>query len=164
MFKDKILGPVFALSMAVSFCLFAIMYYAPFVISGRLWTFTQSGWPFDHPLGSLYHSWQYCKRPHHDTPAISACGAIQWAGVFPDFSDADDSGNVDHTARNHCRGHDVWRVGYWPYSSQPDLDRPKLSLAPSIRRSNCHAPVNAHGRQHAWNCDHWFIYFKSICF
>lgn len=34
MFKDKILGPVFALSMAVSFCLFAIMYYAPLLFQG----------------------------------------------------------------------------------------------------------------------------------
>jgi len=34
MFKDKILGPVFALSMTVSFCLFAIMYYAPLLFQG----------------------------------------------------------------------------------------------------------------------------------
>lgn len=34
MLKDKILGPVFALGMMVSFCLFAIMYYAPLLFQG----------------------------------------------------------------------------------------------------------------------------------
>lgn len=34
MLKDKILGPVLALGMAVSFCLFAIMYYAPLLFQG----------------------------------------------------------------------------------------------------------------------------------
>lgn len=34
MLKDKILGPVFVLGMIVSFCLFAIMYYAPLLFQG----------------------------------------------------------------------------------------------------------------------------------
>jgi EmrB/QacA subfamily drug resistance transporter len=34
MLKDKILGPVFAVGMSVSFCLFAIIYYAPLLFQG----------------------------------------------------------------------------------------------------------------------------------
>lgn len=34
MFKDNILGPVFALSSMMGFCLFAIMYYAPLMFQG----------------------------------------------------------------------------------------------------------------------------------
>ncbi len=34
MFKDKVLGPVFALSSMMGFCLFAIMYYAPLMFQG----------------------------------------------------------------------------------------------------------------------------------
>jgi MFS family permease len=34
MFKNNILGPVFALSMIMGFCLFAIMYYAPLLFQG----------------------------------------------------------------------------------------------------------------------------------
>jgi len=34
MFKNNILGPVFALSLIVGFCLFAIMYYAPLLFQG----------------------------------------------------------------------------------------------------------------------------------
>ncbi len=34
MFKDKVLGPVFALSATMGFCLFAIMYYAPLMFQG----------------------------------------------------------------------------------------------------------------------------------
>lgn len=34
MFKDNVLGPVFALSSMMGFCLFAIMYYAPLMFQG----------------------------------------------------------------------------------------------------------------------------------
>ncbi|MGB4813130.1 MAG: MDR family MFS transporter [Methylophilaceae bacterium] len=34
MFKDNILGPVFALSSMMGFCLFAVMYYAPLMFQG----------------------------------------------------------------------------------------------------------------------------------
>jgi len=34
MFKNNVLGPVFALSMIMGFCLFAIMYYAPLLFQG----------------------------------------------------------------------------------------------------------------------------------
>jgi MFS family permease len=34
MFKNKVIGPVFALSMIMGFCLFAIMYYAPLLFQG----------------------------------------------------------------------------------------------------------------------------------
>jgi EmrB/QacA subfamily drug resistance transporter len=34
MFKNNILGPVFALSMIMGFCLFAVMYYAPLLFQG----------------------------------------------------------------------------------------------------------------------------------